>query len=654
MGSYASSNVIPSGIPEFYLEEGEAETPSDEEDTAMPMAGTREEGGIVRQVSLGKKTKPTLTTIKGGDTPQLESPKSKLAQLSPQPSSLGSGSPFPDATSMSSSEESLQQPRVKVGISASQENPMSPNPWDIVPGFQPPQSVTTRNIAGSPPIDPRVDQILGGLEKGGALDPTARNSEQAPKPSFTDRIGQRRPPKLNVDTARDAEVRSSLTSLPDLIRRATRLAANLDRGKTASKLGMDWVFANGSKEKLSDNANDEKEGGIMKRRSEGSLSGILASFPNPSHATPTTPNNHDQWHYIPSSQKHISAKSGYNGRKKRKRGRRCCGMPLWGFIMLTLLVVVLIAAAIVVPVVLIVLPRRHHNSNDTNSPLELCKTSSPCENGGTVTVQAGNTCGCICANGFTGPRCLNPADVGCSSTSVPGQTNATVGLLIPPLLEEASSFSIPLNASTLLSIFASTNTSCAVEDALITFTGFPNKRRSLDLNLDTSNPALKLQHRNANHPTATTSGLLLDGTATATITSAPVTSILQTAPGSAPTSTSDGNGTSSGSSAPGTNGTALSFAKVGILFILQESGSIALASEAQSMIENYLTYAAKEGSDYEAAQNVSLGQGLAKIDLWDFVVTLANGTEFGVGAGFNGTVTSASPTVHTAGSATAW
>lgn len=72
------------------------------------------------------------------------------------------------------------------------------------------------------------------------------------------------------------------------------------------------------------------------------------------------------------------------------------------------------------------------------------------------------------------------------------------------------------------------------------------------------------------------------------------------------------------------------------------------------MIENFLTSAVKGDADIMAAQNVSLGDGLSKIDLWDFVVTLANGTEFGIGVGYNGTVTSVSPTVSTAGSATAW
>ncbi len=52
----------------------------------------------------------------------------------------------------------------------------------------------------------------------------------------------RRPPRLNIDAAKEAEARGSLTSLPDLIKRATRLASNLDRGKTASRVGMLDVF----------------------------------------------------------------------------------------------------------------------------------------------------------------------------------------------------------------------------------------------------------------------------------------------------------------------------------------------------------------------------------------------------------------------------
>ncbi|KAK7754647.1 hypothetical protein SLS62_003431 [Diatrype stigma] len=43
--------------------------------------------------------------------------------------------------------------------------------------------------------------------------------------------GFRRPPRLDIDAVRDAEARGSLTSLPDLIRRATRLASMIDKGR---------------------------------------------------------------------------------------------------------------------------------------------------------------------------------------------------------------------------------------------------------------------------------------------------------------------------------------------------------------------------------------------------------------------------------------
>lgn len=49
------------------------------------------------------------------------------------------------------------------------------------------------------------------------------------------RPGARRPPRLDMNAVRDAEARGSLTSLSDLIRRATRLATNLDHGRTASR-----------------------------------------------------------------------------------------------------------------------------------------------------------------------------------------------------------------------------------------------------------------------------------------------------------------------------------------------------------------------------------------------------------------------------------
>jgi hypothetical protein len=66
----------------------------------------------------------------------------------------------------------------------------------------------------------------------------AKETEVLPRamPTMSDkRPGGRRPPPLNMTAVRDAEKRGSLTSLPDLIRRATKLATNLEHGRTASR-----------------------------------------------------------------------------------------------------------------------------------------------------------------------------------------------------------------------------------------------------------------------------------------------------------------------------------------------------------------------------------------------------------------------------------
>lgn len=48
----------------------------------------------------------------------------------------------------------------------------------------------------------------------------------------------RKPAALNMYAVRDAEARGSLSSLTDLIRRATKLASNLDHGRTASRADL--------------------------------------------------------------------------------------------------------------------------------------------------------------------------------------------------------------------------------------------------------------------------------------------------------------------------------------------------------------------------------------------------------------------------------
>jgi hypothetical protein len=204
--------------------------------------------------------------------------------------------------------------------------------------------------------------------------------------------------------------------------------------------------------------------------------------------------------------------------------------------------------------------------------------------------------------------------------SAAGVENASVGNQIPTLMDAASSnYSIPLDEAKLLSLFASTNMTCGAENALVTLTGSSSKKRS---------ETLTLEEREVNDKpgsAVTSGGILVAGSAakpTQTTTSSPSsTSVIAI---------------TTGSSAPGTNTTSREFAKVGILFVLQESGNLDVAVKAQGQLSNYMNTATKQGSTMNLAHNVTLGSGYF-IDLWYWTVTLKNGTQYG--NGFNGTAT---------------
>lgn len=80
----------------------------------------------------------------------------------------------------------------------------------------------------------------------------------------------RRPPKLNLNAVRDAEARGSLTSLPDLIRRATKLASMMNEGKRPES-------------RLNDLNSFSMEGS-----EKGSLGTSFLFIPNPISLTPAS------------------------------------------------------------------------------------------------------------------------------------------------------------------------------------------------------------------------------------------------------------------------------------------------------------------------------------------------------------------------------
>lgn len=116
-------------------------------------------------------------------------------------------------------------------------------------------------ITASPAIDPRLAKraSVSSMSNESCIDPekprfarldgtvaygdVENEKEIAPLPKAAPKMSDsrpagRKPPPLDLGAVRDAETRGSLSSLSDLIRRATQLASNLDRGKTASRIDL--------------------------------------------------------------------------------------------------------------------------------------------------------------------------------------------------------------------------------------------------------------------------------------------------------------------------------------------------------------------------------------------------------------------------------
>ena len=733
----SSTAIPSSTAQDFYIDEGsESQSDVDgpytgDERKQVKIGNSGAQAGLVRQASLGKRGRPALTTIKSGDnlrsdrdllpsqlspnlTPKesrfpkprnagystaatlgavaggLSSPSSGKRQvqgmLSPSQAGTASVTPTSDPLSTgtgliegssSASDEERGYPSDREFDAQDRGRPDSstePN-WadEKMPVDQ--RSVDSRDEPVSPvsPVDPRVARILGGLERGGALDPAARDKLAPPKPqgNLGDRVGARRPPRLNVDAVKEAESRGSLSSLPELIRRATRLASNLERGKTASRLGLDfWELGNGEKGRNTPPAGRD-------RRSGNSLSDMLSAFPPPGLATPPpgsarSPNNPFR---SPSNLNisQLAEEPEETPSQQRRKRRRCCGMPLWVFILIMIALVLLVAAAIIVPVALIVLPRQSNDGKPQQGSIQECQQQMPCQNGGTNVISG--TCRCLCVNGFTGNVCqMQSSDPGCTSSNVPGAaSNATIGSSIPRLIQDsAANFSIPLDSQQIFPLFTEANFSCTSENALVTFDGVSQKR-SLDADRDqaqllqsfstpelflTTTPTLSLQIA---HPSLvprqvmTSNGIIMDGgTPTSTLdvsVDSATRKSLSTAPAPEPemsssqssvsfasistAATSATSGATASSSATVSSSAAASapsqsimqdFARVAVLFVLQNTMHLDAATTASDNLASFFNGNAAEQT--QAQNNVSLGNGYST-NLRKGIVALPNGLRIG-------------------------
>ena len=717
----SSTAIPSSAAQDFYIEDGsESQSDVDgpytgDQRRRVKINNAETQAGLVRQASLGKRGRPALTTIRSGDnlrsdrdllpsqrspplTPkESRFPKPRVAEYStaatlgaaaagldaptsvgtqaqralspsqggtasvtPTSDPLSTGTGFIDGPSSASEDENGDplERELEARDGGRPDSSTEPN-WanEKMPADQ--RSMTGLEGQRSPvsPVDPRIAKILGGLERGGALAPEARENLTSPKPqgNLGDRVGAKRPPRLNVDAVKEAESRGSLSSLPELIRRATKLASNLERGKTASRLGMDfWEL--GSAEK---GRNTPPSG--RNRRSGSSLTDMLSAFPPPALGTPPpgsarSPNNPFR---SPSNlNTSQTAEDQRNTPPPQKRRRRCCGMPLWVFILIMVALVLLVAAAIIVPIALIVLPRQNGGKAQPGS-IQACQQELQCQNGGTNVIVSGS-CKCLCINGFTGPTCQTQTqDPGCTSSNIPGTApGATIGSAIPRLIQAAdANFSIPLDSQQILPLFTAANFSCSSENALVTFNG-NDQKRSLDAASEhdpiivkpftsTSDIVVSAIHYSSiqtAHPSLprrqvyTSNGIVFEsGTPGSTPSSTLDVSVdpsrTRTTSSANPSSVSESSsaGASATASPPGSTGNPTEsamtdFARVAVLFVLQNTTQTNAATTASDSFAEFFNSDMTQQA--EGQGNVSLGNGFSA-NLTSGILVLPDGIRIG-------------------------
>ncbi|KAH6630286.1 hypothetical protein B0J18DRAFT_96176 [Chaetomium sp. MPI-SDFR-AT-0129] len=398
-----------------------------------------EESRLVRNASIGKRAKPTLVT-------QAASRGIETADRDQRPAPQPLQGPFKDGTGYLENSSSS--------------------------GTIPIAATVPIGLAMTP------DTLLNAYSSASADDPSLPSSQRdTPSPNYSRFSAIRRPPRLDMEAVRKAEARGSLTSLPDLIRRATRLAASLEKGRRPASRMNDFDGLDG----LPDYDYDGE-------KHQSGLSDMLAAFPPPAHLAPANSNGNrrsfrdsireqvQSWplplnlNRTPNTSQEAVPTSNARSLGREKK-RRCCGLPKWALILLAVIILIVVVAAIVIPVQLLVV--RKQDNNKQAETLQQCQQQLKCANGGTNTFNQG-VCTCDCPSGFTGPDCTANDNVGCAASPLTNSdgNNVVVGDAIPRLIDQAqTNFSIPLSTSDVLAKLSPENLSCSAQNALVTFDG---------------------------------------------------------------------------------------------------------------------------------------------------------------------------------------
>jgi hypothetical protein len=601
-----------------------------------------DESKLVRSASIGKRGKPAIVMNRGASSEQIQQATRNENDQSP-PSMRPSPSPVQNREDVYQAGNGM----VEVSSASSGTLPMA------------------KGTGRGPAVT--ADAMLGAFAaaSGGVEVPRPMPAQQP----YSRLSAIRRPPKLglDIDAVRDMEARGSMTSLPDLIKRATRLAAMMDRGKRpASRFdNVDWPDEKGFEKELSStskcvyDAKHEANCFVVEDNHQSGLSDMLAAFPPPA-ATPAQGRGRGSWFRRSTSSwplapvgaeelraraepRELMRNDDDSNATTRKRGRRCCGLPLWAFIVIAVLVVLIVAAAIAVPLYFFVFRDNGRNNNNAPEPvLTDCQAQLRCQNGGTNVVARG-VCSCICTNGFTGSTCAVSGATGCTTTNLVlmadegNITNVTLGQAIPRLVQQAqSNFTVPLVGTTILSKFNQASLSCIAQNSLVTFDGRSTRMgvptAEVVMDEDESGDEVDLNPVFAVIPTITVPSLQVMTTLVGTVT---ITTTITSFPPAIPTVITPVVPTPTSSIAPPPAPSAtftvteevLDFSRVTILFILQER-DLSTATSAQSALQKFFVQASRgstgsgNGVTIEMATSVIVADGIS-VDLVHFLINLA-------------------------------
>jgi hypothetical protein len=180
--------------------------------------------GLIRSASLGKRAKPSVVTTKTqdrqGQRPSPE-PQQKSKSGKKEAAAIGAETGVALAT---------------LGTKEGQRDTV----WPMIGNLDSPLAGGTGYIdSTSTSSQESVSQMSKPVTNSNQTVSPMQSGISSPEPAVVPAVvpgskrlsAIRRPRQLDMEAVREAEGRGSLTSLPDLIRRATRLAAMIDRGK---------------------------------------------------------------------------------------------------------------------------------------------------------------------------------------------------------------------------------------------------------------------------------------------------------------------------------------------------------------------------------------------------------------------------------------